>query len=187
MGAFHTLCVSPFLHFHSRGEEIEATSWWLSFCPHDHVSTTTGLVLLSSFVSEVILSRLVLFEKQSERKKERKQNSRVVVFMFLQISKPTKSKIKQKDSHDHLQFNSSWDLTIEGLSQQPQNGSWQPPSQEAAIPEGSSGPRCLFWETRESVNNILHHELDYSIPLFFHVLYPASSEALQELPGNESG
>lgn len=28
------------VYFHAREEEIEATNWWLSFCPHDHVSTT---------------------------------------------------------------------------------------------------------------------------------------------------
>lgn len=28
------------VYFYGREVEIEATDWWLSFCPHDHVSTT---------------------------------------------------------------------------------------------------------------------------------------------------
>lgn len=74
-------------------------------------------------------------------------------------------------------------LSRDGLSS-PRLAHGNFPLKEAAVPEGSSEPRCLFWETREFVNNILHDVLEHSIPLFFHALYTAFTKVL---PGNESG
>lgn len=86
-----------------------------------------------------------------------------------------------------MKSTSSWSLTLWGCSQQPKTAHGDLPLEEASVPESSSsGPRCLFWETKQATRSLLCDVLEHCILLFFHTLYTAFTEVPQGLMGNES-